>query len=143
MYELVIEVKEIQGPEKCGALHRVGDKFIYREMNLYPISGHRGICVFAFSAMLPFILGVAREIKDKKDWIVMKPMLEAFEKGYVRCPDKDVGVIFSMKRRKIKDSEIPWTHDEKGNYQLREDADYYNPFIPIHETSESETKSED
>ena len=69
--------------------------------------------------------------------------VEAFEKGYVRCPDKDVGVIFSIKRRKIKDSEIPWTHDEKGNYQLKEDADYYNPFIPIHEVSESKPESKE
>lgn len=81
-----IKVKEVKGT--CSAGYKVGDLFFVEEPVLVS-DGKTPLCLYALSAMLPYITAYCRKTEEQ-DWI------NALEE--LQCPDCKNAVIFALRR---------------------------------------------
>jgi uncharacterized repeat protein (TIGR04076 family) len=86
MRELKIEVVEVK--ERCGAKHKVGDKFYIRGEGTIEIPAGKRVCIYALNSLFPFLTTKQREDElPGDDWVA--------ETEYLTCPDPK-GVIFKV-----------------------------------------------
>ncbi|MBM4386542.1 MAG: TIGR04076 family protein [Deltaproteobacteria bacterium] len=86
MKELRVSVAEVK--ERCGAKHKVGDSFYIRGKGRLVSTDDKGICVYALSSLLPFLMLKQREsAPGEDDWVP--------EIKYLSCPDA-LGVVFEI-----------------------------------------------
>lgn len=85
MRDLKVEVTEIKF--QCGARHQVGDTFYIKGKGRVVIPDGRGICVYAMSSLLPFLMLKQREDGGGDDWV---PHVDELS-----CPDAQ-GVVFKI-----------------------------------------------
>ena len=85
MRDLKIEVVEIKF--QCGAHHQVGDIFYIKGRGQLVVPDSRGVCMYAISSLLPFLMLKQREDGGGDDWI---PNLDE-----LACPDAQ-GVVFKI-----------------------------------------------
>ena len=86
MRELKVEVIEVR--ERCGARHQVGDCFYIRGQGRVVVPDGKGVCVYALSSLLPFLMLKQREpAPGGDDWV---PAVEE-----LACPDQK-GVVFRI-----------------------------------------------
>ncbi|GEM_PF-258559 len=91
MYKIVLRVKEVRG--ECAAKLRPGDKITYLEPQIVMEETDR-ICVFALSAILPYLSALSRETAEREDWI---PLVRELQ-----CPDPVNRVVFEVERHKVE-----------------------------------------
>jgi len=85
MRDVRVEVAAIK--ERCGARHKVGDVFWLKGKGRLVVPDGKGVCVYALSSLLPFLMLKQREGGGDDDWV---PTIE--ELG---CPDAR-GVVFRI-----------------------------------------------
>lgn len=86
MREIKVEVARIK--EHCGAKHQIGDCFYIKGKGRLVIPDGKGVCIYALSSLLPFLMLKQRDPKPgEDDWI---PAIEE-----LHCPDEK-GVVFKI-----------------------------------------------
>jgi uncharacterized repeat protein (TIGR04076 family) len=86
MRELKVEVVGVK--ERCGARHRVGDKFFIRGEGTIEIPSGKKVCIFALNSLFPFLTTKQREDElTHNDWVA--------ETETLCCPDPK-GVAFKI-----------------------------------------------
>ena len=86
MKDLIVEVDRII--ERCGANHKVGEKFEVTGYGRLSISEEKGMCMFALQSLIPFLITKQHEEDLPHDtWIK--------ETKYLACPDPK-GVVFKI-----------------------------------------------
>ncbi|MHB1418833.1 MAG: TIGR04076 family protein [Bacillota bacterium] len=86
MYTLRVKVKSVKG--ECAAGCQAGDSFLVQDP-LIKVEGKDSICLYALSAMLPYITARYR-VTPTDDWINVVEELQ--------CPDATNTVVFTMER---------------------------------------------
>jgi len=86
MKNLKVEVVKVK--ERCGAGHKVGDRFFIRGLGMIEIPEGKKVCLFALNSLFPFL--TAKQRQDElpgDDWISETEILS--------CPDPK-GVDFRV-----------------------------------------------
>jgi uncharacterized repeat protein (TIGR04076 family) len=87
LYDLRVTVDAIEGRSVCGM--RVGDYFEITESSQLRIPGDQHFCIFALSAVLPFVAAKQRELADN-DWLARDSI--------IACPDPDERLLLRIER---------------------------------------------
>ena len=87
MYNVKLTVKSIKGD--CAAGYKVGDYFFIKDQAMIEAGEPKGICMYAFSALLPYLTAYCRKTFDE-DWINLIEELQ--------CPDSANAVVFGLER---------------------------------------------
>jgi uncharacterized repeat protein (TIGR04076 family) len=87
MHQVKCTVKSIK--EKCPVGYQVRDHFFVKDTALIEPGEPSGICLYAFTAMMPYLTAYGRKT-DEGDWINLKQALQ--------CPDNPNSVVFGLER---------------------------------------------
>lgn len=86
MRDLKVEVIDVK--QRCGARHRVGDKFYIRGGGTLELEKGKRACLYALNSLFPFLAAKQREDElPHDDWIA--------ETDILCCPDPK-GVAFKI-----------------------------------------------
>ncbi len=90
-YRVILTVKQIGDKHPC-EFYKVGDKITFEGAEIVKEKSGR-LCLFALSAMLPYITALSFDTA-KDNWINYKKTIQ--------CPDNDRPVIFQIEREPMK-----------------------------------------
>ncbi|MEZ4669910.1 MAG: TIGR04076 family protein [Anaerolineae bacterium] len=96
IYDLRVTVTAIEGRSVCGM--KVGDYFELTESSKVRIPDGQHFCVYALSAVLPFLAAKQRELAAG-DWLQRDSL--------IACPDPDERLIMKIERihKRVMDSD--------------------------------------